>query len=96
MKKIIIVISLVIMCIILVGCSHKKKDSTGTEQNVIYGFIELKDMGDYCYICLDENTNICYYILQHDNRVGISPYYIIGENGEPEIAIYNKNFKLTD
>ena len=94
MKKILLVISLLILVFTLTGCMTVTDDN-GVERNVEYGLVTLSKVsrnGDF-EICYDPTTKICYMKLSSIYRLGVSPYYIIGNDGKPEIAIYGVNYK---
>ncbi len=94
MKKILLVISLLILVFTLTGCMTVT-DDTGVERNIEYGLITIdKVSGNGCFeICYDPTTKICYMKIIGVYRLGVSPYYIIGNDGKPEIAIYGVNYK---
>lgn len=94
MKKILLVISLLILVFILTGCMTITDDS-GAERKIEYGLVTIdKVSGDGCFeICYDPTTKICYMKIIGYYRLGVSPYYIIGDDGKPEIAVYGVNYK---
>ena len=94
LKKTLLIIMLLILMIVLVGCA-KVIDSTGIERKIEYGLIEINaiDGNGSSTICYDPTTMICYIKIDGYHRLALSPYYIIGKNGIPEIAIYGKNYK---
>lgn len=98
MKKLIFILALLCILVIISGCSPKYVDDNGTSYEVSYGFIVISkfNMDKHMEIAYDPETKICYIVDIRAYGGGICPYYIIGENGEPEIAVYNKNFKLED
>ena len=94
MKKILLIICLIVCAIILVGCA-KVKDEYGVDRKIEYGLITLNTVsGDGEFeICYDPTTKICYMKITGFYRLAVSPYYIIGEDGKPEIAVYGENYK---
>lgn len=91
MKKLIIVLIMFAIIISLTGCT-KIKDENGEYVNSSYGLIEIK--GEHQKLLLyDPETKVVYLYINGPYRAGISPYYVIGENGKPEIAIYGVNYK---
>ena len=97
MKKIILVILLAAVLFIVAGCATKVVDEKGMEREIDYGFIVVErfyDRGDdYCDLVYDPITKVCYIVINGFYRAGITPYYIIGEDGKPEIAVYGVNYK---
>ena len=85
---------LLIFIIILVGCT-KVIDPTGREREVSYGLIEIDTIegNGNSTICYDPTTMICYILIDGYSRLALSPYYIIGKDETPEIAIYGENYK---
>ena len=94
LKKTLLIIMFLILMIVLVGCT-KVTDSTGREREISYGLIEIDTIegNGYSTICYDPKTMICYIKIDGYHRLALSPYYIIGKDGAPEIAIYGKNYK---
>ena len=94
LKRTLLIIMLLILMIVLVGCA-KVTDPTGREREVSYGLVEINtiDGNGSSTICYDPTTMICYILIDGYHRLALSPYYIIGRNGTPEIAIYGENYK---
>ena len=93
-KRLIFLAILLVALLALTGCADKVKDIHGTEQTIHYGFVKIRELngnGDTAIAC-DPSTMICYYYYQYLYAFSISPYYIIGENGTPEIAVYGVNY----
>ena len=44
------------------------------------------------FFLYDTETKIVYVLLNGDVDSGITPYYVLDENGKPEIAIYGENY----
>jgi len=82
-----------ILCLLVSACG-KTTDENGIERNIEYGLVEVRKISGngYSVICYDPVTKICYLVVSVPYKYGISPYYIIGENGEPEIAVYGMNY----
>ena len=89
-KKILVTLLLITICFCLVGCGTKVyKDG----EKIIYNkFVALKKF-DGVYIVYDNDTYIMYYIADQAMTSGISPYYVMGENG-PEIGVYGVNYGM--
>lgn len=99
MKKIIAIFILITIMLMMAGCSTTITDPEGKTRLVKYGFIEItkKHEGNLANskrsgVYYDPRTSICYLITEELYGCGICPYYIIGENGQPEIAIYGVNY----
>lgn len=94
-KKIILCICLISMLLMLVGCEKKTiTDEFGRERVVEYGLIVIRSYEDGKQeICCDPVTKVCYLKLYSAHLLALSPYYVIGEDGKPEIAVYGVNFK---
>ncbi len=93
-KKVSLLIAFIVFSIVLSGCV-KTTDYKGIERTVEYGLIEIGSVsGDGQFIiCYDPTTMVCYMKISRLYGIGISPYYIIGEDGKPEIAIYGVNYQ---
>jgi len=96
-KKIAIILLLAVLTVTLAGCASKTIDSKGIERYVSYGLIEVEtlDTESKTTVAYDPRTMICYLKFIDVYRLGISPYYVIGEDGKPEIAVYGVNYPLT-
>lgn len=94
-KKIILCICLVGMLLMLVGCeNHTITDEFGRERVTKYGLVVIRSYEDGKQeICYDLATKVCYLMLWNDYRLALSPYYIMSDDGKPEIAVYGVNFK---
>lgn len=44
------------------------------------------------YFIYDKTTKIVYVVQGSEYYSGITPYYVLDENGKPEIAIYGENY----
>lgn len=101
-KKIILVVLLAVLTVTLAGCGDSKTiDSKGIERSVSYGLIDVETLdtgsstvGGTTTVAYDPRTMICYLKILGYHRMGISPYYIIGKDGKPEIAVYGVNYPI--
>ena len=91
MKKFIIILIIFAIIIFLTGC-EKVKDENGEYVNSSFGLIEIEDKHQK-QLLYDPETKIVYMYIYDLYKGGISPYYIIGESGKPEVAIYGVNYK---
>lgn len=91
MKKLIIVLIMFAIIIFLTGCV-KVKDKNGEYVKSNFGLIEIEDEHQK-QLLYDPETKVVYMYIYSLYRAGISPYYVIGENGKPELAMYGVNYK---
>lgn len=85
------------------GCGDKEINDSGKKVQSFGQFIEFKGIkiassNGYMfsqYFVYDKTTKIV-YVAQGSDRYGginsITPYYVLDENGKPEIAIYGENY----
>ena len=100
MKKYILIILLIGLCLVLAGCGKTIKESYYNyeqEHQVIYDYyavVKEYDAGldGKTSLVYDLNTRIMYQIIQNGSQCGICEYYI-NKNNKPEIAIYGYNYK---
>lgn len=98
MKKVISILILVIIIgILLCGCSHKTY-TDGSKTDLYGKFVVIREdtglQGDI-YLMYDKNTKIVYLNIGNNHHSGLSPYYII-VNGKPTIAIYGVNYEYQE
>lgn len=82
------------------GCGDKVINDSGEKVQSFGQFIEIKKIriapcdGRILsqYFVYDKTTKIVYVIQSPDRYSGITPYYVLDENGKPEIAIYGENY----
>lgn len=91
MKKFIIILIMFVIIILLTGC-EKVENENGEYVNSNFGLIEIENTHQK-QLLYDPETKIVYMYISSLYRAGISPYYVIGENGEPQVAIYGVNYK---
>ena len=98
MKKVISILILVIIIgILLCGCSHKTY-TDGSKTDLYGKFVVIReDTGPHGDVCLmyDKDTKIIYLCIHYAYTSGLSPYYIIID-GEPTIAIYGVNYEAQE
>lgn len=95
-KKAILLTMFMLLIIVLAGCT-KVTDPKGIERNASYGLVEVETkinsiMRGNVTVCYDPKTMVCYLRMLDSYRMGLSPYYVIGEDGKPEIAVYGVNY----
>lgn len=97
MKRVIVLLLLVALTLGLAGCS---RNDTPMHANDMFEPLERYEsaMGGYgyTYIVKDVNTNVCYIICSKNGRWAMCPYYVINEDGKPEIAVYEVNYVAKD
>ena len=97
MKHAFIVSLLIILTFCLAGCSQY---DTPMRANDMFKPLERYEsiMGDYgyTYIVKDVDTNVCYIICSKDGKWSLCPYYVINDDGKPEIAVYGVNYYAKD
>lgn len=87
--------------LLLSGCGKTIVNEQGETVRQFGDFIEIskvdyKDQSGNCgyqYIVYDRCTKVVYVMISASYRLSMSPYYIINENGEPEIAVFGENYK---
>ena len=96
-KKLAIIVILIATLFIITGCATKTIDEKGVEREIDYGLIVIGKLYDKmdgdCKLAYDPVTKVCYMVINSLYRAGITPYYIIGKDGKPEIAIYGVNYE---
>ena len=99
-KKLLIgllVSGLVLSC---TGCGDKVVNDKGEKVQSFGQFIEINktdvtSSNGYRfsqYFVYDKTTKIVYVLQDSSCYGGITPYYILDENGKPEIAVYGENY----
>lgn len=83
------------------GCGGDEVINEKGEKVQSFGqFIEIKETkiasSDWYvfsqYFVYDKITKIVYVLQDSSCYGGITPYYVLNENGKPEIAIYGENY----
>ena len=92
-KRIQMIILMAVMLFLLTGCMTTT-DINGDERPVEYGLVRVHTISGNgaSYVAYDPETLVCYILVSGAYRYGISPYYIMGKDGEPEIAVYGLNY----
>ena len=98
MKKIISILILVILIgILLCGCSHKTYTDSNKSifQNKFAIIREDEGFSNDIYLIYDKETKIVYLYIGEGHRGGLTPYYIVVD-GKPTIAIYGVNYEYQE
>ena len=82
------------------GCGDKVVNDKGEKVQSFGQFIEINktdvtSSNGYRfsqYFVYDKTTKIVYVLQDSSCYGGITPYYILNENGKPEIAVYGENY----
>lgn len=86
------------------GCGDKEINDNGEKVQSFGQFIEIKEIqivssngfSRYSQYFVYYKTTKIVYVVQGSDRYGgigdITPYYVLDENGKPEIAIYGENY----
>lgn len=102
-KKLLIGLLVSGLTLSFTGCGDKVINDKGEKVQSFGQFIEIKKTkiasnDGYIfnqYFVYDKTTKIV-YVVQGSDRYGgiggITPYYILDENGKPEIAVYGENY----
>lgn len=99
-KKLLIGLLISGLALSFTGCGGDKIINDKGEKVQSFGqFIEINRMeinvSGYTlsqYFIYDKTTKIVYVLQDSSCYSGITPYYILDENGKPEIAIYGENY----
>lgn len=78
MKKIILIISLIIICVLLTGCG-----SIIDDMGERFEKIEKTKHTTFCY---DKDTKAVYIVYVYGNNYGISPYIMFDSSGRPTVG----------
>ena len=99
-KKLLIVLFVSGLTLSFAGCGDKVINDKGEKVQSFGQFIEIKETqiassNGYIfsqYFVYDKTTKIVYVLQDSSCYGGITPYYILNENGKPEIAVYGENY----
>lgn len=82
MKKVILIITLILVCVILTGCTSIVVDTMGDH-------FKLIEQGEYTSLCYDTNTSAVYIVYNGPYRYGISPYIVFDGFGRATVGRWN-------
>ena len=99
-KKLLIGLLVSGLALSFTGCGDKAVNDKGEKVQSFGHFIEINktyvtSSNGYIYsqyFVYDKTTKIVYVLQDSSCYGGIIPYYILNENGKPEIAVYGENY----
>lgn len=98
-KNLIVGLLMAGLALSFAGCGDKVINDKGEKVQSFGQFIEIKETqiasNGYIfnqYFVYDKTTKIVYVLQGLKNFSGITQYYVLDENGKPEIAIYGENY----
>lgn len=99
-KKLLIGLLVSGLALSFIGCGDKVINDKDEKVQSFGQFIEIKKIRiTPCdgrilsqYFVYDKTTKIVYVVQSPDCYSGITPYYVLDENGKPEIAVYGENY----
>lgn len=99
-KKLLIGLIVSGLALSFTGCGDKTINDKGEEVDSFGQFIEIKSYNfttsysnQYIqHFVYDKDTKIVYILYEKQYGVAASLYYVLDENGKPEIAIYGENY----
>ena len=100
-KKLLIGLLVSGLALSFTGCGDKVVNDKGEKVQSFGQFIEINKTNIVLsdgytvdqYFVYDKTTKIVYVLQDSSCYGGITPYYILNENGKPEIAVYGENHK---
>ena len=99
-KKLLIGLLVSGLALSFTGCGDKVVNDKGEKVQSFGQFIEINKTSIVLsdgytvdqYFVYDKTTKIVYVLQDSSCYSGIAPYYILNENGKPEIAVYGENY----
>ena len=88
------------LAISFAGCGDKVINENGEKVRSFGQFIEIKSY-DFStsysdqyiqHFVYDKDTKIVYILYEKPYGIAAMPYYVLDENGKPEIAVYGENY----
>lgn len=82
------------------GCGDEVINNNGEKVSSYGQFIEIKTNNytdsnansTYQKFMYDKDTKIVYVYTERSYSTSAMPYYVLDENGKPEIAVYGENY----
>lgn len=85
---------LALIAIFVIGsCSEVATDTDGIAKPSRFGLIKIGDVCGTNQLYYDPATKVVYMYVHEYQAGGITPYYIVGKDDMPEIAVYGVNYK---
>lgn len=99
-KKLFIGLLVTGLVLSFTGCSDEVINDNGEKVSSYGQFIEIKrnsytdhrGNGIYQTFMYDKDTKIVYVYTERTYSTSTMTYYVLDENGKPEIAIYGENY----
>ena len=99
-KKLLIGLLVSGLALSFTGCGDKTINDRGEEVYSFGQFIEIKSYefttsysNQYVqHFVYDKDTKIVYVLYEKPYGMAASSYYVLDENGKPEIAVYGENY----
>ena len=99
-KKLLIGLLVSGLALSFTGCGDKVINDNGEKVSSYGQFIEIKrnsytdNCGNMVYqtFMYDKDTKIVYVYTERSYSTSTMTYYVLDENGKPEIAIYGENY----
>lgn len=82
MKKAILILILILVCVLLAGCGSQVTDFMGKR-------FEPIERDERITLCYDVNTMAVYIVYEAPYLYGISPYIMFDESNKPTIGQWN-------
>ena len=99
-KKLLIGLLVSGLALSFAGCGDKVINDSGEKVSSYVQFIEIKrnhytdsnaNATDQIFM-YDKDTKIVYVYTERSYSTSTMPYYVLNENGKPEIAVYGENY----
>ena len=99
-KKLLIGLLVSGLTLSFTGCGDKVVNDKGEKVQSFGQFIEIKrnhyvdsraNATDQIFM-YDKDTKIVYVYTERSYSTSTMPYYVLNENGKPEIAVYGENY----
>ena len=99
-KKLLIGLLVSGLALSFTGCGDKVINDKGEKVSTYGQFIEIKrnsytdNSGNSVNqtFMYDKDTKIVYVYTERSYSTSTMPYYVLNENGKPEIAVYGENY----
>lgn len=82
MKKVMLILILILVCVLLAGCGSQITDFMGKRFKPI-------EQDEGITLCYDVSTMAVYIVYRNPYQYGISPYIMFDESNKPTIGQWN-------